>query len=58
MKSPLTTTSAAAKAAAVAALSPAFQSKMRLPPPGRSSRTSGAPGASAVEASISGGSGS
>ena len=55
--SQLTTTSAAAKTASVAALSPALQSKMWLPP-GRSSRTTGAPGSSAVAASISGGSGS
>ena len=54
-----TTTSAAANTASVAALSPACQSKMWLPSwPSRSSRITGAPGSSAVLASITAGSGS
>src|SRR6266516_1059628 len=55
----LTTTSAAAKTASVAALSPASQSKMWLAAlPGRSSRMTGAPGSSARSASATTGSGS
>ena len=55
----LTTTSAAAKTASVAALSPASQSKMwLLALPGRSSRMTGAPGSSARSASTTTGSGS
>src|SRR5215469_2947959 len=55
----LTTTSAAAKTASVAALSPASQSKMWLSAlPGRSSRMTGAPGSSARSASATAGSGS
>ena len=55
----LTTTSAAAKTASVAALSPASQSKMWLSAlPGRSSRMTGAPGSSARSASATTGSGS
>ena len=55
----VTTTSAAAKTASVAALSPADQSKMRLSDrPARSSRITSAPGSSAVRASITAGSGS
>ncbi len=54
-----TTTSAAANAASVAALSPASHSKMWLSArPGMSSRITGAPGSSARSASITGGSGS
>ena len=52
-------TSAAAKAASVAALSPDSQSKMWLSVlPSISSRTSGASASSALRASIIGGSGS
>ena len=55
----VTTTSAAANAASVAAWSPASQSKMWLSAlPGRSSRITGAPGSSARSASTTGGSGS
>src|SRR6266487_1980776 len=54
-----TTTSAAAKTASVAASSPAAQSKILLSArPGRSSRTTGAPGSSARSASATTGSGS